>query len=275
MGDRAHERPVRVADVAVDHLEVALVDRQVDRLAQRPAAVVERPARVGELHEVAEVLDRGVAPPLVEVVDERRAVGRHEDHVRVADLHAPGGVAGQLREQARRRGLDQRAAHPAREPDPRAVHVGAGVPEDPDRIREVDDLDPDLLEERVRVRFDLFETAGRDDLDRGKVAGEVGQRVHGPRQAFGLAGCPAASHRRVLEVLCRHLITSGWVGPRGRSRTRHGTAPRFRGEAPARDPRRRRGSPGAARRSRRSRGRPCPRRAGPRRGRRPRPASRR
>ena len=92
VGDRAHERPVRVADVAVDHLEVALVDRQVDRLAQRPAAVVERPARVGQLHEVAEVLDGRVAPAVVEVVDERRAVGRDEDHVRVADddARAPG-----------------------------------------------------------------------------------------------------------------------------------------------------------------------------------------
>ena len=227
MRDRAHERPVRVADMAVDHLEMALVDRQVDRLAQRPAAVVERPTRVGQLHEVAEVLDRGVAPALVEVVDERRAVGRHEDHVRVADLHAPGGVARQLREQARRRRLDQRAAHAAREADPRAIHVGAGTTEDPDRIREVDDLDPDLLEERVGVRLDLLEAAGRHDLDRRQPAREVRQRVHGPGQAFGLAGRPAASHRWVLEVLCRHLVTSGWVGPRGRSRTCHGTAPRF------------------------------------------------
>ena len=161
VGHGAHERPVRVADVAVDHLEMALVDRQVDRLAQRPATVVERPAGVGQLHEVAEVLDRRVAPAFVEVVDERRAVGRHEDHVRVADLDAAGRVPGELREQARRGRLDQRAAHPAREADPGAGHVRTGAAEDLDRVGEVDDLDADLLEERVGIGLDLLEATDR------------------------------------------------------------------------------------------------------------------
>ena len=40
-GDRAHERLVAVADVRVDHVEVALVDRHVDGLADRAAGVVE------------------------------------------------------------------------------------------------------------------------------------------------------------------------------------------------------------------------------------------
>ena len=39
--DRAHERLVAVPDVRIDHVEVALVDRHVDGLADRPAAVVE------------------------------------------------------------------------------------------------------------------------------------------------------------------------------------------------------------------------------------------
>ena len=209
MGDRAHERPVRVADVAVDHLEVALVDRQVDRLAQRPAAVVEGAARVGQLHEVAEVLDRGVAPALVEVVDERRAVGRHEDHVRVADLHAPRRVPGELGEDPGRRGLDQGAAHPAREADPLAVDVGAGAAEDLGRLGEVDDLDADLLEERVGVGLDLLETADPDDFDRRQLPRQERQRVHVPCQSLGLARGPAAPHRGVFEVRDRHLISSG------------------------------------------------------------------
>ena len=81
-GDGAHERLVAVADVRIDHVEVALVHRHVDRLADRPAAVVEVRAHVRELHEVAEVLDRAVAPAVVEVADERRAVVRGEDRVR-------------------------------------------------------------------------------------------------------------------------------------------------------------------------------------------------
>ena len=224
---RAHERPVRVADVAVDHLEVALVDRQVDRLAQRPAAVVERPARVGQLHEVAEVLDRGVAPAVVEVVDERRAVGRDEDHVRVADLDAPGGVAGDLGEQARRGRLDERAAHAAREADALAGDVGAGAAEDLGRLGEVDDLDADLFEEGVGVGLDLFEALGRDDLDGREAAGQVRHGVHVACQALGLSRGSATPHRRVFEVRDSHRISSGSYA---RSCRHHGTATSGRSE---------------------------------------------
>ncbi len=210
MGDRAHERPVRVPDVAVDHLEMALVDRQVDRLAERPAAVVERPTRVGQLHEVAEVLDGRVAASVVEVVDERRAIGRHEDHVRIADLDAPGVVACALREEARRGRPDDRAAHAAREPDALAGHVGAGAAEDLGRLGEVDDLDADLREQGVGVGLDLLEALGRDDLDRGQAAGQVRHRIHVASQALGLARGAATTDRVMVEVLDSHRVSSGF-----------------------------------------------------------------
>jgi hypothetical protein len=92
MGDRAHERLVGVLDVAVDHVEVPLVHRQVDRLAQGAAAVVQAGRHVGELHEVAEVLDRGVAATVVEVMDEGRSVGGSQHHVGVADLTLRSGL---------------------------------------------------------------------------------------------------------------------------------------------------------------------------------------
>ena len=79
--DGPHERLVRVAHVRVDHVEVPLVDGDVDRLAHRPATVVEMRRQVRELHEVPEVLDRAVTPALVEIADERGAVVRREDRV--------------------------------------------------------------------------------------------------------------------------------------------------------------------------------------------------
>ena len=88
MGDRAHERLVRIAHVRIDHLEMALVDGQVDRLADRSARMVDVRAHIGELHEIAEILDRAVAAALVEVVDEGRAVVRREDGRLAADLDA-------------------------------------------------------------------------------------------------------------------------------------------------------------------------------------------
>ena len=89
------------------------------------------------------------------------------------------------------------------------VDVGAGAAEDLGRLGEVDDLDADLLEERVGVGFDLLETLCRDDLDRRQLPGQVRQRVHGPGQALGLARGPTASHGRVFEVRDGHLVSSG------------------------------------------------------------------
>ena len=53
------------------HVEVPLADRHVDRLAHRPAGVVQVRVEVGQPDEVLEVSERCVAPPGVEIVDER------------------------------------------------------------------------------------------------------------------------------------------------------------------------------------------------------------
>ena len=70
---------------------------------------------VGELDDVLEVLERGVAPAAVEVVDERRAVVGGEHRGVAADLHGVGRVAGVLHV-LRRCGRDELAGEPAREP---------------------------------------------------------------------------------------------------------------------------------------------------------------
>jgi hypothetical protein len=108
-------------------------------------------------------------------MDERRPVGRYEHHVGIADDHATGRVAGGLREDGRCARLDQLAAHATLEPYARALHVGARRSEDVDRLRVVDDLDADLLQEGVGVVLDRFETLGRDDLDRRQLPGQVGE----------------------------------------------------------------------------------------------------
>ena len=128
--------------------------------------------------------------------------------MRVADDDAALGVAGALGEALRRAGLDQLAAHPALEADARALDVGAGRAEDLDRLGEVDDLDPDFLEERVGVVLDGLEALGGDDLDRWQLAGQIGQVLHRPGQARGLAGRSAAARGRVVGCLGgRHRVT--------------------------------------------------------------------
>src|SRR5258705_171098 len=70
-GDRTHERLVAVAQVCVHHVEVALVDGNVDRLAHRATGVVQVGREVRQLDEVLEVGQRRVTATRVEIMDER------------------------------------------------------------------------------------------------------------------------------------------------------------------------------------------------------------
>ena len=92
-GHRPHERLVGVLDRAVGDVQVALGDRDVDRLADHRPGVVHRRRHVGELVELVEVLQRAVAPLVVEVVDEGRAVSRRERDLVAADLGIALGIA--------------------------------------------------------------------------------------------------------------------------------------------------------------------------------------
>ncbi len=214
-GDRAHERLVAVAHVRIDHVEVALVDRHVDRLADRATGVVEMRRHVGQLHEVAEVLDRAVPAAAVQVADERRAVVRGEHRVHAADLDVPLGVARVLGELARRARLDDRAAHPAREADALALDVGAGLAEQPERVRVAAELETDLLEDRVGVVLDERQALVAEDLERRERAGQerdvLGVGRETSRLSCGSTAGPAA--RAVV-----HHVSS--VRPTARTRRR-------------------------------------------------------
>ena len=77
----------------VNHVEMALVHRDVDRLADGPAGMVQPRRQVRELHEVAKVVEGGIPASPVEVGDEGRAVSGHQDDVVAAERDGPFGVA--------------------------------------------------------------------------------------------------------------------------------------------------------------------------------------
>ena len=166
MRDRAHERLVGVAHVRVDHVVVPLVHGQVDRLAHRAAGVVQVRGRVRELHEVAEVLDRAVAPAAVEVAHERRAVRRREHGGVAADVHGVRGVAGDLVELTRRGRLHELARQPAWEPHTLALDLAPRALQQLERVGRFAEVDADLLEDRVGVVLDRGETLLAQHLDR-------------------------------------------------------------------------------------------------------------
>ena len=156
LGHRAHERLVRIFEMRIDHLEMPLVDRQIDRLAERAAGMVDIGAQIGELDEILEVLDRPVAPPPVEIVDEGRAVIGREHHRVAADDDIALGIARVLHV-ARRRGRAELPRQSPRKPHPLALDVAARRAKEIERAGKVAKLDADLLQQRLGVALDDFE----------------------------------------------------------------------------------------------------------------------
>ena len=150
-------------------------------------------AHVGELHEVAEVLDRPVAPAVVEVANERRAVVRGEDRGHAANLDAVRRVARVLGELARRGGLHDLPAHPARKPDALALDVRAGVLEQADRHGIAAELEAHFLEDRVGVVLERREPLFVEDLERLELPGEERHPLDLAAETRGLTTGPTAA----------------------------------------------------------------------------------
>ncbi len=226
--DRAHEGQVGVAQVAVDHVEVALVHRHVDRLADRAARVVQVGQHVGQLHDVPEVLDRGVAPAPVQGTHEGGAIDRHEDRVVAADGHRASRIAGVLGEARLRALLNDAAAKPLRTAHPLALDVGAGLLPDRQGLGVVAELDADLFEDGVGVGFDDLQGLFAQDLEDRDLAldeGSLGRMVAAARRAPGpgpAAMAPASPARRfVVFDRSARVAHSSFAPPAGQAWPRH------------------------------------------------------
>ena len=71
----------------IDHFQMPLCHRQIDRFAHGAAGMMKPGKHVDKLHEIAEILDRRVAALIFKVTDKRRAIDRREHHVVAADFH--------------------------------------------------------------------------------------------------------------------------------------------------------------------------------------------
>ena len=67
--DRTHEWLVRIFDMAVDHIKVALVNGQIYGLTHRSARMVQARTHVSQLDKIFEVLDRRITPALIKISD--------------------------------------------------------------------------------------------------------------------------------------------------------------------------------------------------------------
>jgi hypothetical protein len=166
--------------------------------------MVQPRGRLRQLHEVAEILDRAVPAALVEVHDERAAVGRREDHVPAADPHVVGRVAGNLRELGRC-GLQNLAQHPGFELQPPDIgrdlgHIGAGLPVKPHRLGILAQFDADLGQDAIGGRLDARQAFVGQDVIGGDAPNDVGPPFRLPALQAGFAPLrsPAALALRLL-----------------------------------------------------------------------------
>ena len=147
----------------VHHLEVPLVDRQIDRLAHRAAGMVDMRAQIGELDEVLKVFERPVAAAFVEVVHERRPVIWRKHHRVTADRDVAVGIARVLHV-LRRRGGAEAPRQAAREANALALDVATGFAKQLERTGKLAKLDADFLKQGLSVALDRLQPLLTDKL---------------------------------------------------------------------------------------------------------------
>ena len=116
--------------------------------------MVQRVRHVGELDEVAEVLDARVATPFIEVAHERRTVRGHEDRRIATDTHITSGVAGHLRELAWRVFANELSAHATRHAHAFTIDVRSGLAPDLENFGVLAKFDANLFEDAIGVVLD-------------------------------------------------------------------------------------------------------------------------
>ena len=200
----AHEGAVRPADMCVEHVEVALVCRQVHRLAYYAARMMQPRDGLVQLHQRHEILIARIAAAAVEIMHEGRPPRRTEHRGRAAKLHVVGRVAGQLDELRWRAGLDGPAAESPREANPAARYVTAGIAENLEDLVVADELHAGILENGVGIRLDEFETLFAQYTECPKLAVDVGraQLLHPVYRSSALAArSVGGSHEQRSDVI--------------------------------------------------------------------------
>src|SRR5215469_8566271 len=164
---------IRVAEECVLDIEVALVRRNLHRLAHAAAREMDGRRHVREFDEVGQILERTVAAPALDVAHERRTADRREHRGIAAEADVTLGIAGEQREFLGGRG-EQGSRQAARYPHALALHVRTSAPPQLQRLRIAPELDPDLLEDRLRIRLDDLDRIKAQELDRLQPAADVG-----------------------------------------------------------------------------------------------------
>ncbi len=154
----AHERPVRMADMGVEHIEMALVGGQVDRLTHHAPGMMQPWQSVVEFDEGLEVFVTRITSPPILIMDKGRPPRGAEDRRIAAKLHIIPWIAGVLGKLARGSGLNGLTAETGGEADAGFVYVAARISEDLKNFGIALKLHSRLSQDRLSVGLDQRQT---------------------------------------------------------------------------------------------------------------------
>ena len=198
------QRPIAVSDMRQHHVEVALVDRQIDRFADDAAAVMQMRDHLVNLVELDEIVERGIASSLVDIVHEGGTVNRAQHGVAAADLDVVFRIARVLGILPRRRRLDDPAAHAGLEAHPLAVDIGAGVPEIRQDFRVVVKFHAGVAQNAVGILLDQAQAFFAQNIESSDISPDIGRSRRDLRPGLSAGSALAPAGR---SVCCCHWGT--------------------------------------------------------------------
>ena len=142
--------------MGIEHVEVALRDRNVAGLAGHEAAVMQSGQVLRQLHQLLEIVERAIAPPALQIAHEGRPINRSENLVASTDAHAA------------RRG-----------PHAGLFHVRPGFAPDAQRLLILPELDADLLHQPIGMLLQPNKAFLVEEIDVPDRALDVGSHRSG------------------------------------------------------------------------------------------------
>ena len=175
-----------------EHVEMALVHRNVSRLTDRTARMVQPFGHIAQLHEIAEILNRGIAATTLGIMHEGRAIDRRQDQIATTDLNIALGVARILGKGLGRCG-NQLAGQTARNMHPLALHIRPRRAPQRQRPFVLDKVDTYLFQNGLGVPFNDLQRFFVQNLEIRNVALDELCGLKGHRGPFRATGRPAAT----------------------------------------------------------------------------------
>ena len=160
---------------------------------------------IAQLHEFAEVFHRGIAATAFGVMHEGRAVNRRQHQILATHNHIARRIAGVLRVFARRC-RTKLACQTTRDSHPLALDLGTGLAPQFECGRVVDEIHPDLGQNRLGIGLDDLQRFLGQNLEIGDVAFDIAGSLEGHGPAFGTPGCSATATCRSACLNLYHAL---------------------------------------------------------------------